>query len=418
MKVTMPACFAKFHCTGGDCIDTCCQRWVVKVDRRHYEATKARVAEDRAEAAVFSRFVRLNSGAAASDKNFAIITMGEDGKCPMLDAEGLCLIHRKYGAEYLWDTCRIYPRVISKYGDEIEVTGAPSCPEVMRLCLTEQNPYALIPLPEEQGLNLQGLVVNREIVAADDLYAAGFKQVRQVLLAIIADEQRALNGRLFQLATAANEMTDFYFRRCPGFDWQRLSHVLAAVVSEECQQACDHAMQEYQSAEPLALIVALSALEIFRQQDASALSSQLYSAIMVAHPEAKGEGFSDAGYFANAIRSRRGSIPKEHLLRLDRGVGRYVGNCLLREWFTDMPDVLTYLQMLLARCAIVRFLLLMHPMLPDLGSEDEVDALLVSVIYAFSRDIDHSQQFLEVLYKALAEQQMLDYAYSAAFIAL
>ena len=416
MKVTTPAYFTKFNCTCGDCIDSCCHGWEVKVDRQHYDALMDQVVEEPNDAAFLSRHIRVNENTTDREKCFAILAMREDGKCPMLDEDSLCLIHKKYGGDFLWNTCRMYPRVVSRLGDNFEITGTPSCPEVMRLCLATLDPYVLVPVQE--SIDPEKLVVNQETLGANDFYTVGFKQVRGALLEIIADEHRPLKGRLLNLATAANEVSAFYFKRCPEFDWLHLTRTLDAVLAEEHKQECDRAMQEFHSAEPLALTIALSSLEIFHQQDLSTQCGQLYSMIMAAHPEAKREDFPNVNYFASVIRQRRESLDDNCLLRLDRGIGRYVGNCLLREWFTDMPDVMSYLQMLLARCAILRFLLLMHPMLPSVKTEDQMDELLINVIYAFSRDIDHSHQFLRILFRALEEQQMLDYAYSAAFIDL
>jgi lysine-N-methylase len=57
------------------------------------------------------------------------------GRCPFLDGENLCEIHRQLGPEATSVTCRSHPRFIEDYGSSQEVTLCASCPAVLKLLL-------------------------------------------------------------------------------------------------------------------------------------------------------------------------------------------------------------------------------------------------------------------------------------------
>ena len=59
--------------------------------------------------------------------------------------DGLCGIHKRYGAEYLGDACYFYPRVTRRLGDQVIMTATLSCPEIARLSLFGAEPIALAP---------------------------------------------------------------------------------------------------------------------------------------------------------------------------------------------------------------------------------------------------------------------------------
>lgn len=60
--------------------------------------------------------------------------------------DGLCGIHRRYGTDFLGDACHFYPRVTRALGEGAQAavvqTAALSCPEVARLVLFSDAPFA------------------------------------------------------------------------------------------------------------------------------------------------------------------------------------------------------------------------------------------------------------------------------------
>lgn len=52
---------------------------------------------------------------------------------------GICSIHKDYGAAMLGDACNFYPRVTRTFESQIVMTATLSCPEITRLALFEEN---------------------------------------------------------------------------------------------------------------------------------------------------------------------------------------------------------------------------------------------------------------------------------------
>ncbi|MEJ1380449.1 MAG: flagellin lysine-N-methylase [Candidatus Sedimenticola sp. (ex Thyasira tokunagai)] len=412
-----PAYFAEFSCTGPGCPDTCCQAWDIVIDRGHYDDVRKRMTGVPKNAALFERYVVVNDQ--SSESRYARVTMRENGFCPMLKSDGLCLIHDSYGIDKLWNVCTMYPRVLSKNVDHYEMAGALSCPEVVRLCLEDETPLKTVDYPLSSLPRPLDFPLYREIDGTEqDPYIVNFARVRDALMLIMGDEEEALEARLFHLATLANQLSSFYFRRCPTPDRVLLSTTLAKSLTQEERQRCAYEISHYQADEPLAISLIIPILQLLQQHDAALDISQLFNTIEEQHPAARAGEFLDAEYFRQEISNRLTSLDKGLLRRIDRGINRYIINCLYRESFITMPCVQEYLQPLLVRATSLRFLLLMHPTLNDIESIEEIDKLLVQVISNFCRNIDQSQSLLKVIYDALADQQLLGYEYAPGFICL
>ncbi|MES9902750.1 MAG: flagellin lysine-N-methylase [Sedimenticola sp.] len=412
-----PAYFAKFVCTGPECPNTCCQAWDIVIDREHYDGVRKSMTDTPGNAALFKRHVVVNNS--PSNQQYAQVTMRDDGYCPLLKDDGLCLIHGSYGIDKLWNVCTMYPRVVSKNIDHYELAGALSCPEVARLCLEDETPLKTVDYPLSNLPRPEGFPLHREIDGTEqDPYLTNFSRVRDALMLIMGDEEEALEARLFHLATLANQLSGFYFRRCPPLDQILLSTTLGkSLTQDECHR-CAETINSYYVSEPLAVSLVIPIIQLLQQHDAGLEISQLIKAIEEQHPAAMVEGILDAEYFRQEIIKRQASLDKSLLQRIDRCISRYVINCLYREYFIIMPSIHEYLQLLLIRVAFLRFLLLLHPTLSSLGSSEAIDKTLIQVMSNFSRNIDQSQNLLRVVYDALKEQQLLGHEHAPGLIRL
>lgn len=126
--LTQSALLASFQCLGDKCEDTCCQNWSMLVDERtvsRYQASAPELLQ-------------------AVEEEGGIHVMKRDPAtryCIKLEG-GWCGIHRKHGSEMLGDACHFYPRVTRKNGSQLLMTASPSCPEVVRLMLSLDQPFA------------------------------------------------------------------------------------------------------------------------------------------------------------------------------------------------------------------------------------------------------------------------------------
>ena len=408
-----PSYFSGFSCLGGECEDTCCRNWEVKLDREHFDLLESVMSEDDIEKSLFEQYIRLNESPISSEHDYAFIRMGVNGYCGMLDDKGLCSIHTKHGVTVLGNVCTMFPRVISRCGDTIELSGALSCPEVVRNCIDDKTPLKLKRFKTSDLPRSKNYPIQRELLDPDDdAYSENFNLVRQNLMQIMADEKLELETRLYVMANLAHKISDFYHRGCDKPDKGQLKTVLKNLSKDEVVLKLATLIKEYDANSPLSMIIVHSILSIKLQQANEENISQLYEKIIKKYTEQKDNVAEVLAAELIKICSRLDLKSKQYI---DKAVTRYILNCLYREWFVTMPDPFTYIQMLLVRTSILRTLIYL-----DIGEEKleqhQFKQQIVYVMYNFARNIDQNLDFLKVIYNALSEQTMMNFDFSPAFI--
>lgn len=128
MKVLKPFYYDDFKCIAGDCIDNCCHaKWEISIDKKTYK--KYRKLKGQWGNKINNNIGRIRSN--ISDLRYGKIKLKDKG-CSLLDEKGLCTIHANLGVGYLCNTCKVYPREITKLGEIYERNLFMSCPEVAR----------------------------------------------------------------------------------------------------------------------------------------------------------------------------------------------------------------------------------------------------------------------------------------------
>ena len=174
MLTRVPDYYEAFHCLAGACPHTCCEKWEVVVDEetaRRYQETPGSLGE------------RLREALQTDEEgDFCFPLRG--GRCPFLNRENLCEIHRILGAEATSLTCRTHPRFIEEYGPFREVSLCASCPAACDLLLGSTAPLSFLERetaePEEPG----------------DPWLCGLLPLRERMLRELADRPRPLQERL------------------------------------------------------------------------------------------------------------------------------------------------------------------------------------------------------------------------------
>ena len=157
MRIRVPDYYEQFHCLAGECPHTCCEKWEVVIDEetaRLYDAVPGDLGE------------KLRA-AMETDAEGDVCFPLSGGRCPFLDGENLCEIHRQLGPEATSVTCRSHPRFTEDYGPFREVTLCASCPAALALLLGSDAPLTFRETetaePEEPGDPwLTGLVPLRD----------------------------------------------------------------------------------------------------------------------------------------------------------------------------------------------------------------------------------------------------------------
>ncbi len=410
-----PSAFSDFSCLGADCEDTCCRNWDIKLDRQHFDLLKDVMSKDPVEKSLFEQYIRLNENPITSDHDFAHIRMGVNGYCAMLDDKGLCSIHARHGVSILGNVCTMFPRVISRCGDTVELSGALSCPEVVRKTIDDKTPLKLKRFKTSELPRSKNYPIQRELSDLDDdFYSSNFNLVRDYMLKVTANEDKPLNTRLYVLANMTDKISGFYHRGCKDPVTDKLKSILTGLTDDELILKMDAFIADYDVESPISMIVAHSILLIKLQQAASENISQLYSEILNQHQATNDNA---AEILSGQLSRTFSNLDDESLDYIDKSITRYVINCLYREWFISMPDPFTYIQMLLVRISILRILIYLS--VGDKKLEHhQLKQKIVYVMYNFARNIDQNLEFLKVVYNALSEQTMLNFDFSPAFIKL
>lgn len=134
--VTRPNYMEKFRCIGGACEDSCCSGWRVVFDKRTTQTyLNAKDAEIREIASKSIKKIKTDR----SSQNYSRIEMNaQNGACPFLQTDKLCMVQSRLGESALSKVCTTYPRISGGVaGHQIEVATL-SCPETARLCLLDK----------------------------------------------------------------------------------------------------------------------------------------------------------------------------------------------------------------------------------------------------------------------------------------
>ena len=432
-KLKTPAYMKDFHCLGGDCIDTCCQHWDINLDRYHYNKMEKILQEHPDQAGKFQQHIKLHEPELSSDKNYAFISLSESGFCPFLKSDGLCDIHAQFGIEPLSDVCAFFPRVISSINDTLEMTGALSCPEVVRLCLTTDDGAQEFADGSMNILPRQEHVPISRCIDKDDnsFYSQAFVRVRDVMLTLAGSDDYALETRLYFLANFAYRVSGNYHQMSEQYH-KSLDEEIKRIQSRQIQQQLEDYFNRFENIEPVAVVVIQAILQLRIQHAKNDKLSQLAMAILERYRtglpiDGKSEIFADnlppqqlwQAYQLNweKVNARVGVL-------LEKILTRYLINVLQREWFIAMPDPFVFMQMLIIRISLLRFLAASHPSIcnmldsemSDAQLQEDVTEEMVKLIYLFARSIDHNHAFLNVIFQAMLEQQMLSFDYSLPFI--
>ncbi|MBI3561047.1 MAG: flagellin lysine-N-methylase [Gammaproteobacteria bacterium] len=424
-----------FYCLGPDCQDTCCQRWDVHYDKAHYDILMAQIQDRPVLRQKIIPQLKLTPPTANKTANFALISFGETGYCPFLDAEKWCLIHRELGIAALNNSCSFFPRVFSQHQQVVEMTGALSCPEVVRRCLSMQYSNAWVETSPTHLPRCDDIPRARELNELDN-YTRGFDDIRQVLLGLISRDDYGFETRLFFLANFSSRLAADYHQgaRC---DPALIQTEIDRIRDPKTLDALDDFYNHYSGVEPVAMVVIQSILQLHLQQSQGGGIETMITDIFVDYAQ-RLRATGTAEVFADNIPAvclwecyqQDWQVLNTHWgVLLEVYLGRYLHNCLQREWFINMPDPFSYVHMLTVRVAVLKFLLTAHRAMRNfvanhprietgdpLAEDKEFLHEVVTVVYQFARAIDQNLKFLQVVYAALAEQQMISFDYSLPLI--
>lgn len=168
MLITKSDNFDRFRCIAGKCPDSCCAGgWQIMIDEDSLELYRASGDSVLDE--------RLRRGVNWQEEYF---NTDEQGRCSMLNENGLCSIQLTLGENALCDTCGRYPRHVEEYEDVREYSLSLSCPEAARIILERKEPLTFFDTETDEA---------EEFEDFDYLLYVKLLDAREVLYGIIQD---------------------------------------------------------------------------------------------------------------------------------------------------------------------------------------------------------------------------------------
>jgi lysine-N-methylase len=395
----------EFSCIGADCEDTCCGgQWNIEVDQSSYDRVRKAMRRHPTLAARFDETFAVNPPTVRDRVRFAMIQQ-KDGCCPLLDG-GWCTLHKELGTEVLPPVCATYPREVSIVADRLELAGALSCPEVARRALLQEGAVDLVETEAARAAVAQ--MLRRLDARARDPYDAELDEVRGTIYQLLSIGEYPLPSRLFFALCFAERVGEFFHRGTTNFDRQRLEREVTAIADAALCDALHAELADAPADGPAAmsLLGQLIAARLYNNREPKllVLLDRVLASFEGAGVRAQGGAFtlSPEPLFA-AWAARRDALRARHGERIDRYFENYARLTAIREWYTDSPSLLVYVQNLALRTALVRFFFFGHPALRGEVDDALLDRTCVECFYLFSRSIEHSSSFLEAMNRALAQ---------------
>ena len=126
--------FDNFKCKCGACKRCCCTGWKISVSKKEYYKLLTLDCSAKLADKIESCFVNPEF---QSDECYKVIAPNYLGNCPMLDENGLCMIHSELGETALASICKNYPRSFKKVNNVLQANCSNSCEAVVELLLKQ-----------------------------------------------------------------------------------------------------------------------------------------------------------------------------------------------------------------------------------------------------------------------------------------
>lgn len=186
--------FDKFICASSKCEDTCCQGWQIMIDDNSLERFKKYDGVMKEE---------LHKAVNWRDK---MMNYDSSGKCPLLNADGLCRLVIEEGEEFISEICHIYPRHVEEFDGIREWSLSISCPIAAKMLLTAKEPlsYNVIEDDEEEPLY-------EDFEDFDFMLFTKLEDSRDLIFEILNDRSLSIYSRILailKLSTALQDCID------------------------------------------------------------------------------------------------------------------------------------------------------------------------------------------------------------------
>lgn len=151
MKVVKFTYFDEFKCIGPECPDSCCKYWSIVLSKREYLDYKKMDCSPKLRIAMDGAFKRIKDG---NDLQYVEMRVKENGNCPFLDDDSLCMLQKEKGEEALSLTCSVFPRLYKRVGDvAFTYSCNPTCCHVTEILMNHPEGLRLEEMDYDGSVN-------------------------------------------------------------------------------------------------------------------------------------------------------------------------------------------------------------------------------------------------------------------------
>lgn len=187
MIYTRPDYYKEFQCIADQCPDTCCAGWQIMIDGESLE--KYRKLKGDYIWKVMS-CVDWESGTFRQDKA---------KRCAFLNERNLCNLYTNAGEDALCKTCREYPRHTEEFEGVREITLSVSCPVVAKMLMERTETVSFV---TEETVEKE----TEDFDEFDPFLFSILEDARQQMIEILQDRTLPLRNRVVLLLGMAHDM--------------------------------------------------------------------------------------------------------------------------------------------------------------------------------------------------------------------
>lgn len=201
-NVLQPKYYSKFQCNPTRCLETCCERWKITIDKNTYE--KYIECENATIKEIVATGLSKNKKS-DSDEDFGVVNLNKDLRCPFLNKEDYCEVIINMGESCLSKTCKNYPRAIFKINSYIERGLQMSCSVAAELALLNENKIEFERTLDT--INLNDIPVN-DINIDDPVHIEIYNKIRTFIIEILQNRKIGLNERVSTVGNFLNQIVN------------------------------------------------------------------------------------------------------------------------------------------------------------------------------------------------------------------
>ncbi len=241
--VLHPTYYTEFACTGPECEYSCCQSWRIYIDKGTYLKYK-QITDPEFVKDLPQKLKRVRDRDPA-DWKYAVIQLDDDGRCRFLTPDRLCAIQKKFGEDYLCNTCRSYPRFYSYVNGTLEASTSLSCQAAAELVLTNPDPiefkYSEIEFGSADVKYTDTAKRFDAYLQADNIaYLPFAADIRECCIDIIQERKYSISSRLLFIGMMLKKIADLHEQKMENEIPQILSSYKSAIESGELPELAEN----------------------------------------------------------------------------------------------------------------------------------------------------------------------------------